>query len=518
MLNTATGTRTSWRALMLGGASLVAVALTVTPVQAKIPHGGGADTDLAIADAIQDDFAFDPLVPEGIVDVAVEDGDVTLTGTVANLDAKRRAERIAGLVRGVDEIDNQLTVSGGGASAPEELAARVSRALLADLVTNGWEIDVSADATGKVVLSGEVDTHYEKRTAGEVVSSVVGVTALDNTLTVNTVERDAEVIQAEILSGLYNDATVDASDVRVAVDGAQVTLTGSVNSRAAYNDAVAHAFVPGVSSVDANGLTVDGFEVETRLATEAGAAQDPAEVITALRAALAADPRVDDGNITVQMDGATAFLRGTQDTLAAKSAATGIALRQSGVSSVQNRIRIPAPAEPDAEAITAAIQDAYDRDAVVNAKDLTVSYADGLATLDGQVATFDQRVRAEALAQQIGGVQQVANLIQVKDGTQRSFYDPYIRSRFEIGDVPQVIVPQSPVADENELRDEVEDNLFWSRAVDEDRIEVTVDGGTAVLRGEVASAAAKRVAVKEAYEAGATTVIDRLEIARRIEG
>jgi hypothetical protein len=45
--------------------------------------------------------------------VAVQGGTVTLEGAVQTSDEKQRAEKIAAGVRGVDKVDNKLTIRGG---------------------------------------------------------------------------------------------------------------------------------------------------------------------------------------------------------------------------------------------------------------------------------------------------------------------------------------------------------------------------------------------------------------------
>lgn len=52
----------------------------------------------------------DPYVDASEIDVAVEKGEVTLTGTVPDRSSKRRAEDIAELVSGVSNVENRLRV------------------------------------------------------------------------------------------------------------------------------------------------------------------------------------------------------------------------------------------------------------------------------------------------------------------------------------------------------------------------------------------------------------------------
>ena len=51
---------------------------------------------------------------------------------------------------------------------------------------------------------------------------------------------------------------------------------------------------------------------------------------------------------------------------------------------------------------------------------------------------------------------------------------------------------------DEEIRDEIRDRLIRDERVDARQVEVTVEGGVAVLRGEVATLAEKRVAGEDA--------------------
>jgi len=67
------------------------------------------------------------------VEVAVEDGEVTLSGTVADRTTKRIAEAVAETVRGVVDIHNRLTLADrGGRTEEEQAAARSEAARKAD--------------------------------------------------------------------------------------------------------------------------------------------------------------------------------------------------------------------------------------------------------------------------------------------------------------------------------------------------------------------------------------------------
>lgn len=61
--------------------------------------------------AIEDRLAGDEFVQENLIDVVSEKGIVTLLGEVDNILAKERAAALAGTIKGVRSVMNQLLVN-----------------------------------------------------------------------------------------------------------------------------------------------------------------------------------------------------------------------------------------------------------------------------------------------------------------------------------------------------------------------------------------------------------------------
>lgn len=68
-------------------------------------------SDQRVIEDVNDRLFLDPYVDASDVEVHVEKGDVTLTGLVADKNAKRLAEDIAWSVAGVKNVDNKLRVA-----------------------------------------------------------------------------------------------------------------------------------------------------------------------------------------------------------------------------------------------------------------------------------------------------------------------------------------------------------------------------------------------------------------------
>ncbi|MCB9865013.1 MAG: BON domain-containing protein, partial [Phycisphaerales bacterium] len=66
--------------------------------------------------------------------------------------------------------------------------------------------------------------------------------------------------------------------------------------------------------------------------------------------------------------------------------------------------------------------------------------------------------------------------------------------------------------DDLQVKQDIEDELFWSPFVDEDQVEVSVENGVATLRGTVDTLRERYNAGSNALEGGAQAVINRLQV------
>lgn len=70
--------------------------------------------DGSIREDVCECMAGDPLLDSSAIDVEVENGDVTLTGAVADPSELHRAGSVAEQVHGVKSVDNQLEIKARG--------------------------------------------------------------------------------------------------------------------------------------------------------------------------------------------------------------------------------------------------------------------------------------------------------------------------------------------------------------------------------------------------------------------
>ena len=90
---------------------IVATALILTFLLGGLVFAQSNKDDDRIYDQVRLRLASNPDVKGGAIEVKVDDGVVTLIGKVRTEKARTKAESLAGKVKGVKKVINQLTVS-----------------------------------------------------------------------------------------------------------------------------------------------------------------------------------------------------------------------------------------------------------------------------------------------------------------------------------------------------------------------------------------------------------------------
>ncbi len=206
-------------------------------------------SDDVIKEAVKAAFLYDPRVLSFNPRVDVDSGTVTLSGVVDNLAAKQAAEADARNTLGVLRVKNFLQVR-PQLPGDDKLKERVAAALLDNPSVERFDVQVVAD-DGWVYLSGNVNTSYEKKLAGNLASRQKGVIGV-----VNRIDFDYEwvwkpdwEVREDVKSQLKWDSFVDEEDIDVRVNRGVVTLVGTVHSWSGRADAEKSAFEAGAKDV-----------------------------------------------------------------------------------------------------------------------------------------------------------------------------------------------------------------------------------------------------------------------------
>jgi osmotically-inducible protein OsmY len=164
--------------------------------------------DWAIRDDIEFNFDTDFELETLDLDVGVEDGVVTLTGTVPEWYEKTHAVDVAGRVRGVREVVDEILVHREAETSHAHSSAAVADAIRSGFKwhwTTHWiadQIDVSVK-DGVATLTGDVDTWAQRREAGQVAFDSEGVWKVVNRLSVQGYDYDWENWNYEEPYGTY---------------------------------------------------------------------------------------------------------------------------------------------------------------------------------------------------------------------------------------------------------------------------------------------------------------------------
>jgi osmotically-inducible protein OsmY len=146
------------------------------------PAALGLRSDIDILADIRTALALDYQVPDERISVNVLNGYVTLTGNVDWYYQRDAAEADAAMIRGVQGIDDEITVNQSGASATE-IAAGIAQAFARNAELYDDNIDVTTE-DGDVTLSGTVATWSEFDMAEDIAWMSPGVTSVTNNITV----------------------------------------------------------------------------------------------------------------------------------------------------------------------------------------------------------------------------------------------------------------------------------------------------------------------------------------------
>lgn len=396
-------------------------------------------TDIGIENDVESALIRDPATKSWKIDVDVEDGAVTLQGTVGSWAQKELAAKVAKGVRGVTAIDNQITIEYAKQRSDYQIKKEIRKRLNWDTLVDDALIGIKV-VDGKVQLSGTVGSAAERSQAA-VDAWVMGVKAVDtDDLEVKRWARnpamrknkyvdkpDNRVTQA-VKDALYYDPRVLSDKVLVSVNAGVVTLRGQVDSLKAKR-----------AATEAARHTVGVSRVFNRVKVRPEAPSDR-EVAKAVRNAILWDPWVELAEVTVTMKNGVANLTGKVDTYFEKGRADDVAARTFGVVAVNNRLDVkdhrqalsynpyvyddyiyaydwydyePLPTFKSDRQIKTDIKSELFWNPFVNQGDIRVQVDEGVATLKGTVDTWGEWNTALEEAYE-GGATWVYNKLAVR--------------------------------------------------------------------------------------------------------
>lgn len=380
--------------VLIAGVISVALLTATTACNSTAPSspvvdrtGTPAADDERLTTHVQARYQDDPSISAAAIDVASNDGVVTLRGTVPTTEVRQQAEDAARQVDGVRAVNNQLEVAadtqadraaarpaeGGAPAAPTGQDARspgwittkIQAQYFVDPEIKPWNIDVTTTSDGVVTLRGEVDSASDRDEAVRIARDTEGVTRVDSRLRVEgdpqpgaagptAQDRGAEQIDpwvtAKIQAKYFLDADVKGRRIDVDTRDGVVTLTGEVEDEAERRQAIAIARnTEGVRSVTdqlrvatADAAPARGTDARGRAAETV---VDDTWITTKIQSKLFLDQDVKGRDIDVDTRRGVVTLSGTVDSDAEKRTAEAIAEETDGVAQVINRLTLANPAK-----------------------------------------------------------------------------------------------------------------------------------------------------------------------------
>ena len=207
-------------------------------------------TDDELRKDVEDELHWEPRVHDHEIAVGVDDGVVTLRGTVGSLRELREAKKAAQRVFGAKHVDSELKVRllGDAGRKDAELRGDVLQALMLDASVPST-IDASIE-DGYVRLTGTAEWKYQRDEAAFVAGNVRGVVGVWDDVELIGAEPTSHDVEHDIEKAFKRNAKLDAKQLEVETEGRTVTLKGTVSSWAEHDEAVEAAWAaPGVQKV-----------------------------------------------------------------------------------------------------------------------------------------------------------------------------------------------------------------------------------------------------------------------------
>lgn len=204
--------------------------LSLTLLGLKSPLGfedPGPPTDGQMKGAVERRFDMDTRISAENVRVTVQNNHATLNGTVDTIREKEVAALIAGSIRGVAGVTNNLNVA-PSLSKDEQIRKLVEQVLGPIHLKKENRLTVNVDK-GVVTLDGTVLNHQAVRRAQHAVENVPGVAKVHNVIKVVSENRADEDIKKDVVSYLFSSPIVNVNKVDVKVQDGVVSLKGTID-------------------------------------------------------------------------------------------------------------------------------------------------------------------------------------------------------------------------------------------------------------------------------------------------
>lgn len=293
--------------------------------------------DAELAGRVMRALSRNGLVKSDDLQIFVEDGEVTLLGTVDTPYERHQAGRLAGWTHGVRRLHNRIAVAIDQPLSDRDLQQRVQSALASHPLFARYPVTATV-TRGVVTLRGQVDTLAQKRIMVAVAENVKGVRQVVSALQIGQIapaDQPVPIVDDALLLSEVNAAIGDASvtifENETYVRDGIVHLRGLVPSRRAVIKAIEAAQrVP----------HLQGIRNELVLQADPASRDLDEALIGRVVEAFRRDGRVSPTQVTPSAAGGIVVLSGQVDSIEDHDAALEIAASVPGVFKVIDDIRL----------------------------------------------------------------------------------------------------------------------------------------------------------------------------------
>jgi osmotically-inducible protein OsmY len=207
-------------------------------------------TDIQLQQDVMAELRWDPKINAAHIGVQAQNGVVTLSGHVESYAEKWNAEDAAKRVAGVKAlaIDVDVILPNSSKKSDSEIALAVANAIK----SNTYHLDALVKAKvedGFVTLTGEVEWQFQKNVAANTIRYLTGVKGIYNKISIKP-KISITAVKSDIDAAINRRAQSDIQNIKVSVEGSDVTLTGKVHDWSEKNLVIDAAWaVPGVRKV-----------------------------------------------------------------------------------------------------------------------------------------------------------------------------------------------------------------------------------------------------------------------------
>ena len=215
-------------------------------------------SDKELKDEVMRELSWDTRTWNQKIDVDVDEGVVTLSGTTSSYGQSKAAQAAAHRVLGVMDVANEILIKIERPHSDAEIAHAVRQALEWDAMVPDTRITSTVSA-GWVKLEGKVYSLSERADAARAVENLRGVAGVINELEVEVPTPNVDTLRESIETALARRAEREADRLRVELVDSEVNLFGRVHSwpeKKAVLGSISHA--RGVSKINDH-LRIDPY-------------------------------------------------------------------------------------------------------------------------------------------------------------------------------------------------------------------------------------------------------------------